>query len=201
MNILTPHEAGLVIKGIFIYPTETLYAIGANVENPQAIIRIQDLKGRPLGKPLPLVTSHEGQAREWFQLQDLSLEVAWAFWPGPLSILLRPRRHLPPGVCGPDGMACVRIPAHPLARALASSVRAPVVSTSANSSGNPAPARVEDIEPAIKDHVDYVFTDPPFPYGGPPSTIVAVVGDSLSVIREGAVSIAEIQAKGFCVMV
>ena len=197
--------------GVIVYPTETLYALGCDARNTEAVSRVARIKGRPVDKPLPVVIgsvdmfplaarleeSVHGPSSDPFPGPTLSA-LARAFWPGPLSVLVRARRNLSPVVMDFQEMVSVRVTPHPLAAELSRRLGAPLVATSANPAGAPAPARLEDLDPALARRVDHVVRDGPWPSGGAPSTLVRVVGPmSLSVLRPGALPVSEIRAAGF----
>lgn len=179
--------------GIAAYPTETYYGLGALARDAGAVARLVLAKGRPDGKPLPLVAADRAQVEEVAALSGPAARLAEAFWPGPLTLVLPARPGLPAPVTAGTGTAGVRIPGSEIARALALGAGGPLVATSANPSGEPPPARAEDLSPALRALLDGVLDCGPTP-GGPPSTVVALDGAEARLVRAGAVPFSRILA-------
>lgn len=203
-----PLEAALAVLergGVLVYPTETLYALGCDARDRKAVERVARIKGRPVDKPLPVIIGSTdmfplvAREDENAEKDDATLSaLANAFWPGPLSVLVRARRDLAPGVMDFQELVSVRVTPHPLAAELSRRLGAPLVATSANPSGRNAPARLADLDPGLSDSVDRVLRAEPFPAGGPPSTLVRVVGPMrLAVLRPGALPVSDLAAAGF----
>lgn len=190
--------------GVLIYPTETLYALGCDARNRAAVARVSRLKGRPENKPLPLVVADLDGLRGLAEgeLPEAVLRLAQAFWPGPLSILVRTLGDLPAAVRDVRGFSSVRVTAHPLAQALCRGSRTALVATSANMSGEPPAATPAELDPALTVSADLVLDQRPWPSGGRASTVVRFLdGKRLEVIRQGAVSLDSLKAQGFSVAV
>lgn len=186
--------------GVLIYPTETLYALGCDARNLAAVSRVLRLKGRPANKPLPVVVGDmDGLARIAADgLSDELQALGKAFWPGPLSVLVRTGSLLAPAVRDAQGFTSVRITPHPLARALCLAANAPIVATSANMSGAPATADPAELDPVLTVQADCVLEGDPLPAGGQASTVVALLGGRrLGLVRAGAVPAADLEALGF----
>ncbi|TVQ99568.1 MAG: Sua5/YciO/YrdC/YwlC family protein [Desulfovibrionales bacterium] len=130
-----------------VYPTETLYALGVDILRPDSVEQVVRLKGRPQGKPLPvligaldqlsLVTNHRNAALDRL-IRD--------FWPGPLSILVPARPGLSALLQDSRGFIAVRWTSHPTAQLLALHSGIPLTATSANTSGRPAASRPEELD-------------------------------------------------------
>lgn len=182
-----------------IYPTETLYALGAGAFHVQAVEEVIRLKSRPADKPLPIIIGSMdqlGMVTGWFSKAFAKLTAT--FWPGPLSVLVPTGRKLPPQVRDSGGFTSVRLTAHPLARDLCLRAGTPLIATSANLTGQPAVGRPDEIDPGLAGAVACVLRDKPWPGGGMPSTVVRCLGTlDLDVLREGAVSRAALEAAGF----
>ncbi len=184
-----------------IYPTETLYAIGGGAFHADAAQAVVDIKARPQTKPLPIIIGSMeqlGMITGWFSKAFVRL--ADVFWPGPLSVLVPTGRRLPRLLRDESGFTSVRLSAHPLARELCLRSGMPLIATSANISGQSAPATPDQIDPRLAQKVAAVVADKPWPAGGLPSTVVKCLGTrEVAVIREGAVSIAMLRDAGFVV--
>ena len=181
-------RAAAVIRrgGVVAYPTDTLYGLAADPTSPLAVSRLFALKGRPASSAIPLIAADEFQVASWAgQLSETAHALARQWWPGPLSLVLPAL----PGLCeqllaGGDSVA-VRVPAHPVAVALARAVGRPITATSANPSGAPPTARPDELV-ALLPGLDAVLDAGPAP-GGPPSTIVDVTTGVARLVRAGAV--------------
>jgi L-threonylcarbamoyladenylate synthase len=178
--------AALRRGGLVAYPTETFYGLGALARDPAAVARLARAKGRPDGKPLPLLAADRAQVDEVAVLSPLGARLADAFWPGPLTLVLPARPGLAPEIGAGTGTVGMRIPGSEVARALARAAGGAIVSTSANRSGDPPPARPEAIAAPLRARLDHVLQGGPTP-GGLPSTVVAVEADAVRLVREGAV--------------
>lgn len=179
--------------GIVVYPTETFYGLGALASGDAALERLARAKLRPPGKPLPLVAADLAQVEEVAVVEGRAARLAARLWPGPLTLVLPARAVLSAAITAGTGTVGIRIPGSAVARALAMAAGGALVSTSANPSGGPPPARVEDLDPALLGEVDHVLDGGPT-RGGLPSTVVAVSGDELRLVRAGAVSFDRVTA-------
>ncbi len=173
--------------GVIVYPTETLYGLGANAWNPVAIRKVHDLKRRPDNKPiLVIVASDEAVRGLAVEISTAAHALMKAFWPGPLTLVFTAAPGVSDGLTQGTGTIGIRIPSSPLCRALATLCGYPVTSTSANVSGGSAPQSVQEVETALGPGVDLYLdagTLPP----SLPSTIVDVSEERPRLIRAGAV--------------
>ncbi|MBS1110333.1 MAG: Sua5/YciO/YrdC/YwlC family protein [Anaeromyxobacteraceae bacterium] len=171
---------------LVVYPTETFYGLGALATLPAALARLAAAKLRPADKPLPLVAADDAMAFAlWAAVPAEARVLAGAFWPGPLTLVAAAA----PGLPGPvtlGGAVGVRVPGSELARELCRLAGGPVISTSANPSGGPAPASVEELDPELLSRVDLVLDGGPTS-GGLPSTVVQVGDGGPRLLRAGAV--------------
>jgi L-threonylcarbamoyladenylate synthase len=173
--------------GLAIFPTDTLYGLAADPRNAAGVERVFRLKGRVAAQALPLVAaSLEQVERSLGGVSERTRRLAERFWPGPLTLIVESGPEVAMAVLGADGTVAVRVPAHAVARGLAASVGFPVVSTSANRTGQPAPATAEEAIAALGGDVDVVIDAGPVA-GGAPSTIVDARGDEVRLIRAGAI--------------
>ncbi|HEX8908545.1 MAG TPA: L-threonylcarbamoyladenylate synthase [Anaeromyxobacteraceae bacterium] len=180
--------------GIVAYPTETFYGLGALASRHDALERLAAAKLRPEGKPLPLLAGDLAQVEQVASLAaPLARRLAERFWPGPLTLVLPAAPGLDPLVTAGDDTVAIRIPGSEAARALALAAGGALVSTSANLSGEPPPAEAGALAPVLRSRLDGVLDGGATP-GGLPSTIVAVSGDRLRCVREGAVPWSEVEA-------
>lgn len=176
------------------YPTETYYGLGALARDADAVARLVRAKGRPDGKPLPLVAADVAAVREVAILGPRAARLAARFWPGPLTLVLPARAGLPAAITAGTGTVGVRVPGSDVARALAREAGGAIVSTSANASGEQPAARAEDLAPELRDRIDLVLDAGPSP-GAAPSTVVAVdERGGVRLLRAGVVPFEEVVA-------
>lgn len=178
--------------GVVSFPTDTVYALAASLSHPGALARIFEIKGRPDDKPLPVLLASPADVRDVSTaVDDAVIALASRFWPGPLTVVVPARASLPPEVLGrdPDGRPTVgvRVPAHFLAIDVIGRAGGAVAATSANRSGQ-APARsAAEVAAHLGDGYDLLLDGGIAP-GGVPSTVIAVHGDRLEVLREGEIA-------------
>lgn len=191
------HE--LVSAKVLIYPTETFYALGCLATIHPAVERIFAIKGRPTDKPLPLIVSHWEMCAEFLRMRPAEEELARKFWPGPLSIVVDVDPRVSPLARDRDGRSAVRMTPHVIAAELCRAAGGPLVSSSANRSGQPPVCVPGDLDPDLMRQSGAMVVDSrPWPAGGQPSTLVRVVAtDAVRMVRIGAVSVEDICAAGF----
>lgn len=145
--------------GIIIYPTDTVWGIGCDATNEEAVARVKALKGRADAKALITLVSDAAMLERWVDdVPDVALELIEATEEGsrPVTIVYdHPSRMLAPGLLAPDGTAGIRVCRDPYAAALCRRLRRPIVSTSANFSGQPTPTSFAEIDPALIAGADY----------------------------------------------
>lgn len=195
-NIKEQVEKGISILrqgGVIAYPTDTVYGLGAGIGFLQAVERIYAIKERPLNLPLPLLVA------DIFQISELAGSVSplarcliHEFLPGALTLVLPASSKVPDIITAGGKTVAVRIPAHPVPLALIRKLGTPIVGTSANLSGQPSPLTADDVRAQLGDKVDYVIDGGRCP-GGKESTIVDVSGNTLFILREGAIPEDEIK--------
>lgn len=171
--------------GLVVFPTETVYGLGANALDPAAVRKIYALKGRPAGSPLIVHVAGIEQARElaaeWSEEAD---ELAREYWPGPLTLVVPKKPVIPDQVTARLPTVGLRVPRHPVALELLRVAQVPVAAPSAN--------RFTQLSPTTAQHVRDAFgAETPFLLDGGPcevgleSTVIAVTKDGLEVLRPG----------------
>jgi L-threonylcarbamoyladenylate synthase len=173
--------------GVVAYATDTLYGLAVDPRSDAAVARLFAVKGRDEGVPIPLIAASLEQARAVGAFGDTELRLAHSFWPGPLTIVVPALPGLSSRVLARGKTVAVRVPAHEIARTLAGALDHAVTSTSANRSGVAPPTSVAEIGPALASGLDAIVDSGPAP-GGPPSTIVKVVGARVELVRAGAIA-------------
>lgn len=170
------------------FPTDTLYALGADPRNPEALARLLRAKGsrdRPIPLLLPGPESLRSVAAE---VPDLAVILAERFWPGALMLILPARADLLEAVTGGTGTVGVRVPGSAVARDLLRRVGAPLTGTSANRSGEPPPRRADEVAADLLHHLDLLLDGGACPLGVP-STVLDLTVDPPRVRRAGAVPV------------
>jgi L-threonylcarbamoyladenylate synthase len=176
--------------GLLIFPTDTLYALGARIDAPLLVRRVREAKGRGDRKPLPLVAGDLAQARllcaAWPELAE---RLAAAFWPGPLTLILPASAAVSLDVTSGSGTVAVRVPALELARALCARA-GPLVSTSANRAGELPPLTCAEAVAGVGSYAALALDAG----AGRPlaSTIVNLTSGRAELLREGAVPWSEV---------
>jgi len=179
-------------QGVVIFPTTGLYGLGADAMATEAVERIFALKRRPIHNPLLVLLPGTELLETLVQIIPEYAEPLLGLWPGGITLVFKARDSVPATLTGGTGKIGVRLPAHPVARALVAEFGGPITGTSANLAGHPASARTTDIAAEIRDRVDMVL-DAGMLVGGPGSTIVDVSVWPVKILREGAVPRATIE--------
>ena len=179
------------------FPTETVYGLGALASDAAAVAHVYAVKGRPAFNPLIAHVAGRVQAlalgQEHATLHGTAERLAAAFWPGPLTLVLK--RHDTTPVCE---LACaglttiaVRVPSHPVAQGLLAAVRAPVVAPSANRSGRISPTRAAHVAEELAG-ADVLILEADGCAVGLESTVVSLTGDQPVLLRPGAVTVEDL---------
>ncbi len=179
-------EAVAVLKkgGVVVFPTETAYGLAADPENRRAVKRIYHIKGREAGKKLPLIAADAGMAIVYAKVSPLLAKLARKHWPGPLTVVGK--------------RAAVRVSSHPVARALSRGLGRPIISTSANVSGQPTCYSVKSFlkqlslrgvrsnDRTTKQSPDFIIDVGALPRRKP-STIVTERKGQITILRQGSI--------------
>ena len=186
-------EAVQILKkgGVIVVPTDTVYGLGADAFNSNAVDRIYEIKKRCRHLPLPLLLSDISQIT---MIAESVPKIGWSlasrFWPGGLTLVLPKIASLPPYLSRGPTIA-VRIPNHPICLALIEGLGRPIIGTSANISGRPSCLTADEVKQQLGDKVDLIVDGGKCPGGGE-STIVDVTGELPVVLRQGIVAQYEI---------
>jgi L-threonylcarbamoyladenylate synthase len=174
--------------GLVAFPTETVYGLGANALDAQAVDRIYAAKGRPAYNPLIVHLADADHvldvARAW---PDAAARLARAFWPGPLTLVVPKRAEIPASVTAGLDTVAVRVPSHPVALALLAAAKIPVAAPSANRSTEVSPTTGSHVEKSLGDLVDLILDAGPT-LVGIESTVVDVTVDPPVVLRPGMIT-------------
>lgn len=179
--------------GLVAFPTETVYGLGANALDANAVAGIFRAKGRPAGNPLIVHVADAESAKaivaEW---PDAAERLAARFWPGPLTLVLRRRPEIPDVVTAGGPTVAVRNPAHPVALALISAAGLPIAAPSANRSEQLSPTRAEHVALSLRGRVALILDGGPTA-GGLESTVLALSAEGPVLLRPGLVTPADIE--------
>jgi L-threonylcarbamoyladenylate synthase len=179
--------AKLVLEGRLIaYPTDTVYGLGCNPFDADAVERLVKAKARVKGS-LPILVSFLKEAQRLGEMTGVAAELANRFWPGPLTLVVPARSNFPARVTGDSLLVGLRIPNHETARRLIQESGGALIGTSANVSGHPPLRTAQDVVRELEGRVDLVMDGGPSPLGRE-STVVRILGDKIAILREGAIS-------------
>lgn len=183
-------EAGTILKrgGLVAIPTETVYGLGGDGLNPEAAGKIYAAKGRPSDNPLIVHIADESALYELAtEVPKEALKLSKAFWPGPLTIILKKSHIVPYGTTGGLDTVAVRMPSHPVARDLIKKSGVYIAAPSANLSGRPSPTRAEHVIEDMNGRIDMIIDDGAIEIGIE-STIVDLTGDAPMILRPGYIT-------------
>ncbi len=173
--------------GLVAFPTETVYGLGADALNGQAVLSIFAAKGRPADNPLIVHVSDRGQAARVGRWNERAGRLADAFWPGPLTLLLPKDPDISFAVsAGLDSIA-VRMPGHPVALRFIEACGTPVAAPSANLSGRPSPTEAAHVLSDLDGRIPLVLDGGPCSVGLE-STVLDLTGREPLILRPGAVT-------------
>jgi len=186
--------AAEVVKkgGLVVYPTDTVYGLGCNPFNLEAVKRVFRVKGERK-KPLPVLAFSMEDAERIAEFGEDARRVAGHFWPGPLTLVI-PKKPLLPGIVTYDKPSVgVRVPKHRVALQLLCLSNGLLVGTSANKTGGSPPRSAQESAEQIGEDVDLILDGGSVPIGRP-STVVDLTGEEFKILREGPISLSELLA-------
>lgn len=195
-------EAAQIIKngGLVVFPTETVYGIGANGLNPEAVEKIYVAKGRNHNKPLILLVSSKQMLEQIVEeINEVEIKLMEAFWPGPLTIVFKRKLCVPNIVTGGQDTVGVRLTSSEIALKLIEASGLPITAPSANISGKPSGTAVEEIFEDLKDKVD-CFIDGGKAKDALESTVVRVIDGVPTILRSGKITAEQIKKVVGCVI-
>ncbi|HWQ68778.1 MAG TPA: L-threonylcarbamoyladenylate synthase [Patescibacteria group bacterium] len=187
-------QAASVLRrgGLVAFPTDTLYALGADASNPLAVKRVFEAKGRSLINPIPLLVADLTMAIQLVgELPEAAVRLAERWWPGPLTLVVTAPRTVCALLTAGTGRIGLRVPDSAVARALIRQFGGPVTGTSANRSGQKDPMNADEVLHQLGDQVNLVLDGGPVA-GGSPSTVVDVTTNPPVIMRQGPIRQQEI---------
>ena len=189
-------RAAAVIRngGLVVFPTETVYGLGADATNPVAAGKIYKAKGRPSDNPLIIHIANPQDAEKYTYTNDVYYKLADAFMPGPLTVVLDSRPEIPRQTRGGLDTVAVRCPENVIARDIIFSSGVPIAAPSANLSGTPSPTTAKHVIDDMMGRVDIIIDGGESEFGLE-STIVKVNSDnSVTLLRPGKITVEELLA-------
>ena len=170
------------------FPTETVYGLGANALDADAVRKIYQAKGRPSDNPLIVHIYDKKQLNTLTEhVSETAQQLMDAFWPGPLTLIFPKSGRVPKGTTGGLDTVAVRMPSDPVARRLIELAGTPVAAPSANTSGRPSPTTAEHVRQDMDGRIEMIVDGGPVGIGVE-STIVDVTGEIPMVLRPGAIT-------------
>ncbi len=177
--------------GLVAFPTDTVYGVGALAFDEKAVESIYAAKDRPIEKAIPiLIGGPEDLDKITVEVPPIAAKLAARFWPGPLTLVIPKHPNLPDVVSASPTVG-VRVPDHPVARALLRAA-GPMAVTSANISGQASPKTAEEVSRQLNGRIPLILDGGETP-GGVPSTVVNCLGTEPVILREGPVTLKDIQ--------
>lgn len=179
--------------GVIIYPTDTTCGVGCRIDNQAAVQRVYEIKGRALGKAVPVLCNSLEMVNKYIQpVSSHVTRLMEEYWPGAVTLVVKAKHaDISPLVLGENDTIGIRIPGDEMIRMIIEKVGVPIVGTSANVSGEKTICNTQDLDMRLRDTVDGVL-EGICPQGNS-STILDVTQTPWKVLREGAVIIKELR--------
>ena len=186
--------AELIKQGkIVVFPTETVYGIGANGLDEKAVRKLYEVKKRPLNKPISLLVSNMEMVKTIAQdITEVEYKIMEKFFPGPLTIILKKKDIVPDIVTAGQETVGVRMPSGEIARKLVELSGVPIATPSANISGEPSGTNLLEIKKHFEENVDF-YIDGGNSELGISSTIVQVIDGKIEILRQGSITLEQIE--------
>lgn len=200
-NVIKDDELDEVVDiikrdGIVVFPTETVYGIGGNALSENVIKNIYNIKKRPQEKALNILVKNKEEIKKYAYISnELEEEIIDKFMPGPITIILKKRKsQIPDLLTGNNDTIGIRIPDNDIVKKILEKCNLPIAAPSANISGKPSSIKLEDIKQDFDGKVD-AFIDGGKCKQNISSTIVKVIDGNIKILREGIISIKDINEK------
>lgn len=183
-------EAAAIIRrgGLVVFPTETVYGLGADACNPLAVARIFEVKSRPRIDPIIVHIADISAAPLYGRFPDGAAVLMRRFWPGPLTLVVPKTDLVPPIVTAGLDTVAIRMPAHPAALSLIHAAGRALAAPSANAFGSVSPTEARHIADQISDRIDLVLDGGRCPVGVE-STVLSLVGPFPRILRSGGITL------------
>lgn len=189
------HAADLLHQGKLVaIPTETVYGLGADASNPDAVVKIFKAKGRPANHPLIVHLAYASQMQDWAENVPASaLRLASEFWPGPLTMILQKKAWVPMAVTGGQNTVALRVPDNPVALWLLRVFGGGIAAPSANRFGRISPTLASHVAEELGDTVDCILDGGPCTVGLE-STIIDLTDSQPTILRPGRITRTQLEA-------
>ena len=181
---------------LIAFPTETVYGLGADATNPDAVKRIYEVKGRPSDHPLIVHIASLDQMDQWaIDIPGYAITLARDFWPGPMTLVLKRSTKAKDFITGGQDTVALRVPAHPIALSLLQEFKEGIAAPSANRFGSVSPTTAEAVEEELKDYLgpQDLILDGGQCLVGVESTIIDCTKQTPFILRPGAITGAMIE--------
>ena len=179
---------------VIAFPTETVYGLGADAQNPDAVRRVFELKGRPATHPLIVHVDHPRLLERWaLTVPPAAHALAGKFWPGPLTLVLRRAPAVDLAITGGQDTVAIRVPGHPVAQQLLRAFGSGIAAPSANRYGHVSPTRAEHVREEFGDALGVILDGGDCKIGLE-STIVSCVDAVPRVLRPGFITLTQLRA-------
>jgi L-threonylcarbamoyladenylate synthase len=186
--------ASLQRGNVIVFPTETVYGLGADALNHQAVEKVFELKGRNPEIPIPIIVADQRMLRGLVdEIPPIAEKLINQFWPGPLTLVLQARPGTPTQLLNRTGGVGVRISSHPIATQLAEELGHPLTATSANPSGRQAASTIQQAENYFPGEIQ-IFLDGGKLSAKIGSSVVEIIEDRIKIIREGEIGASQLAA-------
>lgn len=170
--------------GVIVYPTDTVYGLGCDIRNNDAIERIIRIKGRDPSKPFSFICADLSDISKFAKVSDYAYRILRRFLPGAYTFVLEGHKETPKLLRAKRKTVGIRIPDHPVPLALVKKLGGPIVTTSANRSGEDVLTDPEELEVELGHEVDLILSCGPMAVT--PSSVISLLNDMVEVLREGA---------------
>ncbi len=193
-QVLAPNDESLALASrllhdgqLVAFPTETVYGLGADALNAEAVLNIFAAKGRPADNPLIVHVCERSQLTPLCEVSPLAEKLMDAFWPGPLTLVLPRKKAIPDAVAAGLDTVAVRMPSHPVAQALLRTCMLPIAAPSANRSGKPSPTTAQHVLKDMDGRIPLIL-DGGSCSVGVESTVLDVTSGAPCILRPGGVT-------------
>ena len=195
-TVISSASAALKAGHLIAMPTETVYGLGADATNLEAVKRIYEVKGRPSDHPLIVHIASLDQIDQWaIEIPEFAIKLARDFWPGPMTLVLKRSQRAKDFVTGGQETVAIRVPAHPIALALLKEFGGGIAAPSANRFGSVSPTSAEAVEEELGKYLSPqdLILDGGQCLVGVESTIIDCTKETPFILRPGAVTAAMIE--------
>ena len=190
-TVISSASDALKAGHLIAMPTETVYGLGADATNPDAVKRIYEVKGRPSDHPLIVHIASLDQMDQWaIDIPEYAITLARDFWPGPMTLVLKRSTKAKDFITGGQDTVALRVPAHPIALSLLQEFKEGIAAPSANRFGSVSPTTAEAVEEELKDYLSPqdLILDGGQSLVGVESTIIDCTKQTPFILRPGAIT-------------